>query len=224
LDQSQAAPGVNAAGRGQYRKAYAMLKSALTSPDQRSHKHLLTLHHEVASDCPAPRVFHFLTREIEAHYRALSPAHHYFRVRGGGPLVLGSIADCSERAGNQEVRHTYRVHEWIEPTRLVLVSSPSQTKVHLKRRVIEGTSMTRVVYTLRPLPAGGTQLRLDLTIGFDSWWNKGLALLGGTRSLWQRHLAEELDHLVLHLDKELREPLRGVPVSPRLDLPLTGTG
>jgi hypothetical protein len=201
-----------------------MLNPALTSPDQGSHKHLLTLHHEVASGRPAPRVFDFLTREIEAHYRALSPAHHYFRVRGGGPLVLGSIADCSERAGDQEVRHTYRVCEWSEPTRLVLVSSPSQTKVHLRRRVIEGTSTTRVAYTLRPLPAGGTQLRLDLTIGFDSWWKKGLAVLGGTRSLWQSHLAEELDHLVKHLAQELREPPREVPVSARSHVPLTAAG
>jgi hypothetical protein len=141
------------------------------------------------------RVFEFLTHEVPTHYQAMARGHERFDVLGGGPMIEGSIIDCRERAGNQEVHHRYVVRELVPDRRLCFASTPSRSFVHLDGRIIEGESDTFVTYALE---ADGAQTHLHMTIAiaFTSRWQLFIArTLGRAAKLWGNHQAEELDRL-----------------------------
>lgn len=144
---------------------------------------------------PPAQVFEFLTTGVPTHYRAMARGHERFDVFGGGPLVLGSVIDCRERAGNQEVHHRYVVRELEPERRLQLASTPSTSLVHLDGRTIEGQSDTFVTYELDG-DRSQTKLHMTIAIAFASRWQLFVArTLGRTAKLWGAHQAEELERL-----------------------------
>jgi hypothetical protein len=141
------------------------------------------------------QVFEFLTTKVPDHYPALARGHDCFDVVGGGPMVEGSIIDCRERAGNQEVHHRYVVRELVAGRRIRYASTPSTSFVHLDGRTISGTSDTFVTYELEP-DGLRTRLHMTIAIAFASRWQLFVArVFGRTAKLWGTHQEEELEQL-----------------------------
>ncbi|HVH97677.1 MAG TPA: SRPBCC family protein [Enhygromyxa sp.] len=158
-------------------------------------RNTILLERAVLIPLPPAQVFEFLTTGVPTHYRAMARGHERFDVIGGGPLAMGSIVDCRERAGNQEVHHRYVVRELEPGRRLQLASTPSTSFVHLDGRTIEGKSDTVVTYELAGDPTQ-TRLHMTIAIAFASRWQLFVArVLGRTAKLWGAHQAEELERL-----------------------------
>jgi Polyketide cyclase / dehydrase and lipid transport len=158
-------------------------------------RNAIVLQRAVSIPSSPAQVFEFLTTKVPAHYHALARGHERFDVLGGGPMIEGSIIDCRERAGNQEVHHRYVVRELLADRRIRYASTPSTSFVHLDGRTITGTSDTFVTYELEP---DGPQARLHMTIAisFATRWQLFMAkVLGRTAKLWGAHQAEELEQL-----------------------------
>ncbi len=166
-------------------------------------RNAIYLREAVNTTRPRAEVFRFLTHELSANYRALSPAHDRFDILGGGPLVRGSVIDCRERASNQEIHHRYVVEQLVPDELIYYVSSPSHSFVHLPNRIIEGRSNTYVSYALRTLESGHTELFMTIAIEFESLWQMLVArVLGRAYSVWKAHQVEELNNLVTLLDAD----------------------
>lgn len=149
----------------------------------------------------ATDVFRFLTERVPECYPSLARGHERFAVEGGGPVRLGAHIDCRERAGDQEVRHRYRVLGFERDVHLHYASRPTETVIHLPRGKIAGQADTHVYYDL---DAQGTSTHIALTIVIQmprrmQLW---MALATGSRRLWQRHLNEELGNLVRAIEAE----------------------
>jgi hypothetical protein len=158
-------------------------------------RNAIVLERTITLPSPPARVFEFLTTAVPTHYPEMARGHERFEIIGGGPMLKGSIIDCRERAGNQEVHHRYVVQELLPNRRIRFASTPSTSFVHLDGRTIEGKSDTFVTYELAP---AGTQTRLHMTIAivFATRWRLFVArVLGRATKLWSNHQAEELDGL-----------------------------
>lgn len=155
----------------------------------------IVLQRSVTIPSTPAQVFEFLTTKVPAHYAALARGHDRFDILDGGPMIEGSIIDCRERAGNQEVHHRYVVRELIAGQRIRYASTPSTSFVHLDGRTITGTSDTFVTYELEP-DGPRTRLHMTIAIVFATRWQRFVArVLGRTAKLWGAHQAEELDRL-----------------------------
>lgn len=167
-----------------------------TIPAERRRSNAFHLFSSRVIAAPPEHVFEFLTTRVPEVYGLLSRGHERFVVEGGGPLALGSRVDCREHAETQAVHHTYEVRALLPPAHLHLASAPSKTWVRAGKRTITGTSDTDVYYDLTDADGHGTRLEMSIVIALPTFLKKCLATLGGTRRLWARHQAEELDRLV----------------------------
>jgi hypothetical protein len=159
------------------------------------HRNAIVLQRVVTIPSAPARVFEFLTTQVPTHYQAMARGHERFEVIGGGPMIEGSVIDCRERAGNQEVHHRYVVRELVESRRIRYASTPSTSFVHLDGRTITGSSDTFVTYELEP-DGSRTRLHMTIAIAFATRWQLFLArVLGRSAKLWGTHQAEELERL-----------------------------
>ncbi len=157
----------------------------------------------------SPRaLYRFLTADLSARYRELARGHERFEVIGGGPLVVGALVDCRERAGNQEVHHRYVVERLVPDELVRYASTPSTTYVHLPHRTLTGTSDTIVEYRVAPGSRGVTTLEMTISIVFASRLQRAIARgLGRVYRVWKHHQREELAALTRLLeDAEARAP------------------
>lgn len=155
----------------------------------------IVLQRSVTIPSSPAQVFEFLTTKVPDLYAELARGHERFDVVGGGPMVEGSIIDCRERTGNQEVHHRYVVRELVADRRIRYASTPSTSFVHLEGRTITGTSDTFVTYELEP-DGSRTRLHMTIAIAFASRWQLFVArVLGRTAKLWGAHQVEELERL-----------------------------
>jgi len=139
-------------------------------------------------------VFYFLTHGVSQHYRAMSPGHECFEVKGGGPVRADSTIVCRERMQKEEVHHLYRVRAFAPGRHLHYASLPSRTFIHLKRRVIEGHANTHVYYDLHD-QEGGTRLDMLIVIQLPHLLQKWMAQVTGSQRLWSVHQQDELERM-----------------------------
>jgi hypothetical protein len=164
----------------------------LAIPEQRRRPRAIHLTHAVDIRRAPEDVYRFYVTMRTPRYRAVSPCHERFDVEDGGPLRLGAVIDCRERAGRQEVHHRYVVTELVPNERLAYASTPSATFIHTGGRVLQGVSDTFVYQDIDRTGDGRTRLRSTVVIELPSSSKKLLALATGTRGLWLAHLREEL--------------------------------
>ncbi|WP_460671374.1 hypothetical protein [Larkinella ripae] len=127
---------------------------------------------------------------MDHYYRQLAVGHQTFEITNGSRLEEGSSIHCEETAGNQQVIHRYKVERLVSNQSLYYVSKPSVSYINgNKHRPFK--SNTHVQYTLAAVSANQTALTTTVIIQFPSSFAKLLAILSGTRKLWQAHVVEE---------------------------------
>jgi hypothetical protein len=161
----------------------------------RKEKNTVYLSHSIFVAKSASEAFQYIINNLSGHYTELSEGHEYFRITNGDKLGVGSIVECSEKAGNQSVVHKYVVEEIIKDERIQYASKPSYVKVRLPWKTIESTSNTYVYYDFDPNDEYGTEIRLSIGIQFSNAFEKVFSKITGGLIPWKKHCIEEMNGL-----------------------------
>lgn len=157
------------------------------------YKNSVVISHTVNIPVSVDKVYSFIVNDFPDIYTLTSNAHHYFIIKDGGGIEVGSIINCSERVENQSILHEYIVGEMIENERIFYYSEPSYSKTQLKKKVIEGLSNTYVYWDLNKKNDEETYVTISIIIQFKNRFEKFLInnLVNGLRP-WREHCVEEM--------------------------------
>jgi hypothetical protein len=158
-------------------------------------KNTIHISYTIAVAKDVDQAFHYIIHNLSKNYSALADGHEYFQIINSDSLEVGSIVECSERAGNQSIMHTYIVEEIIKDERIHYVSTPSYVKVILPWKTIESTSNTYVYYDFARSSENSTEIRLTIGIQFSSAFEKIFSQITGGLIPWRKHCREEMEGL-----------------------------
>ena len=145
--------------------------------------------------------FLFIIEKLPEYYKELSNGHDYFRTVSGNALSPGEKIECSEKAGNQSIVHTYIVDEIIPNTRIHYSSKPSLVKIKLPWTTIDIKSNTYVWYDFGIDNQGKNFVRLTIGIQFQNWFEKLNAQIFMGIAPWKKHCIEEMKGLKQLLER-----------------------
>ncbi|MBN1320116.1 MAG: hypothetical protein JXA87_04655 [Thermoleophilia bacterium] len=140
----------------------------------------------------AEQSFEYVTTRLGAIYTNMARGHEYFRVRGGGPLRMGSVIDCAEHAGNQRIVHEYKVREFVPGQRVQYSSCPSDLRIRLPWKTIESTSDSHVWYDFADVTRQRSAIRITIGIQFHSSPQMLVSRMTGGLMPWRAHCREEM--------------------------------
>ncbi len=158
-------------------------------------KDTIHISHSISTAKNVSQTFQYIINNLNKNYSELAKGHEYFRVINGDKLEVGSIVECSERAGNQSLMHKYVVDEIIKDERIQYASKPSYVKVRLPWKTIESTSNTYVYYDFARSGENSTEIRLTIGIQFSSAFEKVFSQITGGLIPWKKHCIEEMEGL-----------------------------
>ena len=158
-------------------------------------KNTVFISHTISSEMSIEDSFQFIIEKLGSYYRDLSDGHEYFKIMNGNRLEVGLKIECSEKAGNQAIRHEYIVHEVIKNSRIHYSSKPSLVKVKLPWATIDSKSNTYVYYDFAEKEDGTTLIRLTIGIQFRSLFEKLFSQVSLGIMPWKKHCIEEMNGL-----------------------------
>ena len=128
---------------------------------------------------------------LEDIYTLTSPAHHFFRVRGGGPLTATSVIDCEETVEGEHCRHVYEVDRF-EPESMVRhTSAKSVTTMPDGKTFHSRVHCHFILSDARVDDAPATEMDFGVAIVLPSRIHKFVARMMGTETVWKPHVCEE---------------------------------
>ncbi|MBN1628593.1 MAG: hypothetical protein JW990_02410 [Thermoleophilia bacterium] len=153
------------------------------------------LSHSVEVPLTAEQSFEYVATKLGSVYDRVARGHEYFKTRDSGPIKMGSVIDCAERAGNQSIVHEYEVYEFVPGQRIQYSSPSSRLSIRLPWRTIDSTSNTHVWYDFADTAEQRSTIRLTIGIEFHSSLEMLLSRMAGGLIPWRAHCREEMTGL-----------------------------
>ena len=135
-----------------------------------------------------------LFTHLNIYYTELHSDHISFELENSSQLGSGVIVINEEQSGPQHIIHNYVVNPFIidSETKKIYVVLTSENSEVTTLGFSKMNVKTTVTFELFPTSEGNFKVKSEITIQFRSGWDLFLAKLVRTRSIWQKHLEEEL--------------------------------
>lgn len=152
--------------------------------------HYILMEYKYSINSSRNNVWNTLIR-LEEIYHKTSPAHHFFRVRGGGPLAEKSVIDCEETVDGQHVKHVFQMDRFEENSCIVYSSKKTITTMPNGNVFNSETICCFYINDVDVLDLNKTDLYFAVLLVFPNPVIRFVASLLGTYGTWKPHIVEE---------------------------------
>lgn len=127
---------------------------------------------------------------LEQIYTQTSPAHLFFRVRGGGPLTATAAIDCEETVEGEHVRHVFKMDHFTPGETVAYTSEDSVTTTSGGQKF---HSKVHCSFVLEDADAQALATDIDfcVIVVLPSRIHRMVARMLGTEAIWKPHIVEE---------------------------------
>lgn len=127
---------------------------------------------------------------LEQIYTQTSPAHLFFRVRGGGPLCAVAVIDCEETVEGEHVRHVFKMDHFMPRKMIAYTSEDSVTTTSGGQKFHSKVHCSFVLEDANSQESA-TDIDFSVIVVLPSRIHRMVARMLGTEAIWKPHIVEE---------------------------------